>query len=301
LAIANRRGLEMSSFATPEKHGATATRWQQPSKAAASVPRRQLEGQGSGTPARLSARVFSASRRVGAEKALCVGEASDRLGVAGRSGFAFAGGRLKYGETAWSARTSATFPSLVIKWTRSGKDWTAEVQPTSATMGPVQMTFLPPGTHRVPGKLVQANDPQCGPKGKRVPFYTEVSAAMSNLARLAEEEHRSDYQRAYDLTLKKCADQINAIAGQSFGPGTKGKVEQEIVKQIGGKKPSQWVTKELNRLKALSEQRDTRGWHRLISDGQPVTCPPDCSKVVGTTIVASTTQVPGPPSSQLIA
>ena len=290
----------MSSFAAPEKHSSTATRWQQPNRAAASVPRRQAEGQGSGTLSRLNARGLSASRRGGGEKPLCVGEASDRLGVASRSGFAFAGDRLKYGETAWIARTSATFPSLVIKWTRSGKDWTAEVQSTSAAMGPVKMTFLPAGTHRVPGKLVQANDPQCGVKGKRVPFYTEVSAAMSNLARLAEEEHRSDYQRAYDLTLKKCADQINAIAGQSFGPGTKAKVEQEIVKQIGGKKPSQWVTREVNRLTALSLLRDTRGWHRLISDGQPVTCPPDCSKVIGTTVVASTTQVPGPPSSQLI-
>jgi hypothetical protein len=216
----------------------------------------------------------------------------------------FAAGHLKYGETNWEPKTSATFPKLEIDWSGSGKKWTGKVKQTTATMGPVGMTFLRPGDYRIPGILVQGNNPQCGPRGKMVPFYTTVDAAMSNLARLAEEEHKSDYQRAFDLTLKRWADIINAVAtsGGSFGPDAKPKVEREInilLTQNGNKTRAQWTT-ELSRLIALSKQRDSNGWHQLKSDGPPVVIAPDCSKITGTTIPASTTQVPGPSSATLI-
>jgi hypothetical protein len=216
----------------------------------------------------------------------------------------FAAGQLKYGETSWTPRTSATFPKLEIDWSGSGNKCTGKVKQTSAAMGPVSITFLAPGVYRIPGILVKANAPQCGPQGKRVPFFTTVDAAMSNIARLAEEEHKSDYQRAYDLTLKRWADIINAMAatGQAFGPDTKPKVESEINKQLtqnGNKTRNQWIS-ELNRLTALSKQRDTSGWHALKSDGAPIAIAPDCSKVSGTTILAATTMVPGPASATLI-
>ncbi len=227
-----------------------------------------------------------------------------RTALSSRSASAFAAGQLKYGETSWSPRTSATFPKLEIDWSGSGAKWTGKVKPTTAAMGPVSMTFLAPGDYKIPGKLVKANYPQCGPQGKRVPFYTTVDAAMSNLARLAEEEHKSDYQRAFDLTLKRWADIINAVAasGRSFGPDTKPKVERAIntlLTQNGNKTRAQWIA-ELNRLTALSKQRDRNGWHLLQSDGPPIVAAPDCSKLTGTTIPAATTQVPGPPSATLI-
>lgn len=216
----------------------------------------------------------------------------------------FAAGQLKYGETNWSPKASATFPKLEIDWSGSGNKWTGKVKQTTAAMGPVGMTFLAPGDYKIPGKLVKANYPQCGPQGKRVPFYTTVDAAMSNLARLAEEEHKSDYKRAFDLTLKRWADIINAVAtsGRSFGPDAKPKVEREInmlLNQNGNKTRAQW-TAELNRLTALSKQRDRNGWHLLKSDGPPIVVAPDCSKITGTTVPAATTQVPGPASATLI-
>jgi hypothetical protein len=216
----------------------------------------------------------------------------------------FAAGQLKYGETNWSPKASAIFPKLEIDWSASGKQWTGKVKQTSAAMGAVIMTFLAPGVYKIPGKLVKANDPQCGKQGKMVPFFTTVDAAMSDIAKKAEQEHKSDYQRAYDLTLKKWADIINAVAasGQTFGPDTKPKVESDIKKlltQKGNKTRNQWIA-ELNRLNALSKQRDINKWHALKSDGPPVTIAPDCSKVTGTTVLAATTQVPGPTSAALI-
>lgn len=215
----------------------------------------------------------------------------------------FAGGRLKYGETSWKPKNS-TFPKLDIDWSGSGGKWTGKVKQTSAVMAPVSMTFLAPGVYKIPGAMVKANATQCVPQGKRVPFFTTVDAAMSNIAKLAEQEHKSDYVRAFDLTLKRWADIINAVAatGQSFGPDTKPKVTSEINKLLtknGNKTRNQWIV-ELNRLNALSLQRDIKGWHALKSDGPPVTIAPDCSKITGVTVLAATTKVPGPTSATLI-
>ena len=215
----------------------------------------------------------------------------------------FANGRLRYGQTGWSPRNS-TYPRLDIDWSGSGNSCSGRVRPTSAAMGPVSLTFLAPGVYMVPGALVTANGPQCGPRGRRVPFFTTVDSAMSNIARLAEEEHRSDYQRTYQLTLQRWADIINAVAasGRTFGPGTRAAVETQInslLTRNGNRTRNQWIA-EINRLNALSLQRDTSGWHALKSDGPPVTVAPDCSKVTGTTVLAATTRVPGPASAALI-
>jgi len=215
----------------------------------------------------------------------------------------FANGRLRYGQTGWSPR-NATYPRLVIDWSGSGSSCSGRVRPTTAAMGPVSLTFLAPGVYRVPGALVTARDPQCGPRGRRVPFFTTVDSAMSNIARLAEEEHRSDYQRTYALTLQRWADIINAVAatGRTFGPGTRAVVEREINSLLtlnGNRTRTQWIA-EVNRLNALSLQRDSSGWHSLKSDGPPTTVAPDCSKVTGTTVPAATTRVPGPTSAALI-
>lgn len=215
----------------------------------------------------------------------------------------FANGRLRYGQTGWSPR-NATYPRLDIDWSGSGNNCSGRVRPTTAAMGPVSLTFLSPGVYMVPGALVTARGPQCGPLGRRVPFFTTVDSAMSNIARLAEEEHRSDYQRTYALTLQRWADIINAVAASSrtFGPGTRAAVEMQIntlLTRNGNRTRNQWIA-EINRLNALSLQRDTSGWHALQSDGPPVTVAPDCSRVTGTTVLAATTRVPGPTSAALI-
>lgn len=215
-------------------------------------------------------------------------------------------GRVQYGHTEWVAR-NATFPKVEIEYTaaeESGK-FTGKVKTTTSAMGPVTMWSLPAGEHVVAGSSVRADFPQCGAGGKQVPFSTMISPEMAGIAAQAEQEHKNDYTRTYTLTLVKWAGIINGVAPQTFGPDAKDKVKQAIDAELtsrGSKTRDQWVT-EINRLNALSLQRDTppgAAAHTLKSDGEPVTCPPDCSKVVATTVRAPTTNVPGVSSESLI-
>ena len=205
---------------------------------------------------------------------------------------------LAYGYTAWSPRRSATFPNVHIQWTRAGKQWRGIVRRTTAAMGVVRALYVKPGTYRIPGATGLARYPQCGPRGRRVPLYSKVNAGISRLARTAEQEHCNDYQRAFNLSLRRCANFINAIAGRRFGPATRNAVEQMVLMSIGGRTPRQWV-RELNRLTRLSLQRDVAA-HRLTPDGNPKTCPAGCSRLTFTTVKSPTTNIPGVPSQRLI-
>ncbi len=216
-----------------------------------------------------------------------------------------AGARVKYGETRWEA-SKATFPRIEYEWTPAENNQvTGKVKQTTSKMGPVSKWSLPAGEYVVPGALVTANFPQCGQGGKKVPFSTMISAEMAGIAAQAEQEHENDYTRSYTLTLVKWAGIINSVAAQTFGPGPKDKVKQEIdaaLTAAGSKSRDQWVA-EINRLNALSLQRDMppgASAHTLKSDGEPITCPENCSKIVATTVRAPSTNVPGVSSESLI-
>jgi len=208
-------------------------------------------------------------------------------------------GTLQYGVTIFNKKF-VTIPNVDIDWQPQGKAWTGVVKPTKAELKDVPSLYLQPGTYEVPGKKVHASYPQCGAGGKQVTMFSQVDDKMSELIKTGEQEHCSDYERAFELSLKKCADLINAIAGAKFGPDTRPNIEQQILKKIGGKTPKQWV-QELNRLVRISvDERDKKGWHRLKPDGAPVTCSPDCSKLTGVTVKSPSTKVPGPASANLI-
>ena len=92
--------------------------------------------------------------------------------------------------------------------------------------------------------------------------------------------------------------------GWDFGPGTQAKVQEQIEAAInaqGNKTRDQWET-EMNRLNALSLQRDRppgASAPTLKSDGEPVSCPEDCFKMVGTTMRAPWMRLPGDSSETL--
>jgi hypothetical protein len=215
------------------------------------------------------------------------------------------GHALKYGETKWEP-SSATYPKVEIEYTaaKEKSKFMGKVKPTTSKMGSVTMWSLPAGEHLV-ASSVHAKFPQCGKSGKKVPFYTKVSPDIAQLARIAEEEHKSDYTRTYNLTLVKWSGIINTVAKMTFGPDTKIKVRHEIDKTLtskGNKSKAKWNA-EINRLNKLSLQRDTpRGKcaHSLKPDGEPISCPDDCSKVVGTSVTTPYTKVPGVSSASLI-
>jgi hypothetical protein len=238
------------------------------------------------------------------ERQFCAAE-SDHPGIVAlmvKAGAPAPKGKLAYGFTFWS-KDVVTRPKVEIAWTKAGSKWTGAVKPTTAAMGNVEGLYLKEGDHEVPGKKVQANFPQCGTGGKKVPLFSHLSKDLSLLSRTAEQEHCDDYTRAFELTYERWAGIINSVAGTSFGPGSKSQVITQInaeLKKRGDKGEAFWV-RELNRLKQLGvSERDGKKWHSFKSDGAPVTADAACTKVEAQTVTTPDTNVPGPSSTDLI-
>jgi hypothetical protein len=241
---------------------------------------------------------------VAEERQFCAAE-SDHPGIVAlmaKAGAPAPVGRLAYGFTFWS-KDVLTRPKVEIAWTKAGSAWTGAVKPTTAAMGRVEGLYLKDGDHEVPGKQVQANFPQCGTGGKRVPLFTHLSKDLSLLSRTAEQEHCDDYSRAFALTYEQWAGIINSVAGTTFGPGTKAQVKTLIDTELtkrGDKGAAFWVP-ELNRLKQLGvSERDGKRWHSFKSDAPPVTADAACTRLTAQTDKTSDTNIPGPSSTTLI-
>ena len=137
----------------------------------------------------------------------------------------------------------------------------AVVQPTRADDVVHESFYAAPGDHLQPGKVEVV-------KGHRLQRYWRVSKDMSDMIQRGEQEHLDDAQRAFELTYKKVADEINALATQKFGPADSpaaadalalAALELRLPKELGTV-PANWV-KVLDRLLAQSITRDTKGWH----------------------------------------
>lgn len=227
---------------------------------------------------------------------------SDQAGILAlitRAGAGRSRNNIAYGFT-FLAPNGIVQPKVEIDWTRSGNQWTGTVKRTSTSMGQIEALFLEPGTYKGP-KKVTAHGPNCGPQGKKVDFFSKVDQNISDLAKMAEQEHCNDYQRAFNLSYGKWAAIINSIAGQAFGPGSKRQVRAKITQELqakGDKGRNHWV-REYNRLTALSLQRD-QGDHAMKSDGAPVTVDAGCTRIDATSVKGPSTKIPGPSSASLI-
>jgi hypothetical protein len=107
-------------------------------------------------------------------------------------------------------------------------------------------------------------------QGRRFQRYWRVTKEMSEMIQRGEQEHLDDARRAFELTYKKIADEINALTNRKFGPAdTPAGAEQlalaaltaRLPKELGTD-PANWV-RVLDRLLALSSARDTKGWHYM--------------------------------------
>ena len=107
-------------------------------------------------------------------------------------------------------------------------------------------------------------------QGRRFQRYWRVTKEISEMIQRGEQEHLDDARRAFELTYKKIADEINALTNRKFGPAdTPAGAEQlalaaltaRLPKELGTD-PANWV-RVLDRLLALSSARDTKGWHYM--------------------------------------
>ncbi len=128
---------------------------------------------------------------------------------------------------------------------------------------------------------------------------------MSSLIRQGEQEHLDDALRAYLITYKLIENEINALAGQRFGPaqtpaGADRLVEAVLASRLPrqiGTNPANWV-RLLDTLLRATSIRDTpaNGWH-AVNIGPSRT---RGNMVIHPVTVANTTRIGQVPSSQVV-
>ena len=123
--------------------------------------------------------------------------------------------------------------------------------------------------HPRPGLYKQ---PQAEPESK-VPVFVDISAPMSRLLGVAEDEHARDYKWAYTISLKAAQSALNkGVIGKSFGPKpTKGEAEQMVIDNLAryihanaGNDKTKWADmyRDLY-LKTLVRDKAPNEWHTL--------------------------------------
>lgn len=170
------------------------------------------------------------------------------------------------------------------------------VERTSAQDATHESYYPAPGDHLRPGMTQQIG-------GRTYNHHWRISPQVSQLIRQGEQEHLDDASRAYELTYKRIENEINALAGQRFGPAsTPGQAallaEQSLSARLPrelGTDPAQWV-RVLDRLLTLSRTRDANGWHGLAID-PPVT---DGTRIIHPVSTAPATRIGSVPSNQVV-
>jgi len=139
----------------------------------------------------------------------------------------------------------------------------AEVQPTTAADATHDSYYPGSGDHERPGMTHTEG-------GRAFQHFWGVSRQISDLIRRGEQEHLDDALRAYELTYRRIADEINGMAGQRFGPAQNPAeadqlAETELARRLPsqlGTNPANWV-RMLDTLLSATQVRDRNGWHAL--------------------------------------
>ncbi|OUL36589.1 hypothetical protein BV372_06385 [Nostoc sp. T09] len=171
----------------------------------------------------------------------------------------------------------------------------AEILPTTSKDAVIESYYPAPGDH-ARGTYTD--------KGKTYISIWRISKVISKLVQDGEQEHVDDAQRAYDITYKLIADQINLLAakGEKFGPATtpdkaRQMAEAELFKLLPA--PLQtgyggWVAM-LDFLLKMTNARDVKGWHTLDSSAST-----QGNKTIYTIVKTGTTQITTVPSDKLV-
>ena len=146
----------------------------------------------------------------------------------------------------------------------------ATIQRTDAQDAEHECYYAAAGDHLQPGRVEVVS-------GKCYQCYWRVTQKISDMIRAGEQEHLDDARRAFELTYKRIADEINALVGQRFGPAdTPGKATQLAEEALAAKLPKElgtnaanW-TRTLDRLLEQSKSRDKKGWH-YMQPGEVIT------------------------------
>lgn len=138
----------------------------------------------------------------------------------------------------------------------------AVVEPTS-TQDVTHRSFYPaPGTH---------DNAVSKQKDGTYRYFWTISSTISELIKAGEQEHLNDAQRAFDLTYGLIAKEINAMAGQKFGPADSPDAasklaEDELRRRLPaalGTDPKNWFNV-LEQMLSMTQQRDRTHLHDVM-------------------------------------
>lgn len=155
-------------------------------------------------------------------------------------------------------RMSGTVTNPVVSTQRIGRG-KYKLQQTAAAMPGIRSAFTDEASFQE-GTIIYFNngDPYDCP-GKRYPVQYFLSPDARKKIREGEIEHCSDIQLAFDMSIKKFADEINrlAVAGKIFSSQ---RAAEKHFEKFSGSKPSDWPSV-FTCLAKKTEDRDTNKWH----------------------------------------
>lgn len=193
------------------------------------------------------------------------GGMADILKQGGHGGLGVSAG-LTLIKSAAAFTPPAFVTSNVFQRTAHSVEHFAIVQKTTSADATHDSFFPGPGEHIRPGMTQRIGR-------TTYTHYWLVSRHISDMIRRGEQEHLDDAARAYELTYKKIETEINAIAGQRFGPADTPAAAARLAEQaLAQRLPSQLTTNPavwpqvLDRLLEQTKTRDTNGWHSVSTD-----------------------------------
>lgn len=175
-----------------------------------------------------------------------------------------------FGLTTLTA-SAATVPAVATKAVRGG----VQIQPTTAALPPIPSVFTTADTF-VEGvaHFVNSDGRHPCPSGK-LPIRWTITAKGADKIREGEQDHCLDFQLAFDLSLKRYASAVNALAGKRRFANQA--AAENALKKAVGVHPDDWFDKFVC-LTRKTLVRDRQKWH----EPRPVTREPrsdDCGFV----------------------
>ncbi len=206
---------------------------------------------------------------------------------------AFTGPRFDI-ETTQRQKVSAT-PSLggFIDWAlgTGPTEWVATVKSTTSTDATHPCVSSPAGEHKTGTRMVNVG-------GTPTPYETflNITPAYAGKIWAAEDEHLSDALHAYNISLKRAADEVNRLAGGSAWvadteadakAGPEGALRAAMPAKLGID-PANWRAVVWQLCLLTISGRDALGWHTFHSTEQ---APDHGAKKIVSTLSDGTTQI----------
>jgi hypothetical protein len=189
---------------------------------------------------------------------------------------------------------AVTFPAFSAKRKQGG----FAIEPTTAALPVIQSVFTDAGVFTEgDAHFISQNGGDC-PSAK-LPIRWIIAPGGATSIKQGEQEHCEDFQLAFDLSLKRYAAAVNALAGRRFPSET---AAERAVTRITGVAPKDWVSVFLclARKTKLRDGTGPGGWHTPRPMMRPPQLATNCDHVTALVQASSLPQVGQHPSPEII-